>query len=83
MGIRGDLLAVPLSFIAQLAAIGAKPDGITRRAPGCTSRLPPQAPFQPVEGPLCPLVWTLLFPFLALIVQYISILRGWCQALKP
>ena len=68
MGIRGDLLAVPLSFIAQLAAIGAKPDGITRRAPGRTSRRPAVSPLAAGEGLSLSVGWDATFPFSALIV---------------
>ena len=72
-------IAVPLSFLTCLAAIGAKPDGITRRAPGRTSHPPTEAPFQPMKGSLCLLGRTLLFRSSRFTSQYIIIAWRLCQ----
>ena len=60
-------VAVPLSFITQGARDAGRTEGFhIPRAPGRTSQLPPQARFQPLARPLCPLGGLLLFPFIAL-----------------
>ena len=53
-GIRGDLLAVPLSFLTQRAGNGAHPGGIARRAPGRTWRPPSPGPLAASGGPSLP-----------------------------
>ena len=80
LGIRGDKIAVPLSFLTFPAAIGAEPGAITPRAPGCTSHLAAAGPLSAGEGPSLFVGWALLFPFLALVTEYyISISPRWCQ----
>ena len=66
--IRGDQLAVPLSFFTQLAFIGTKPGGITRRAPGRTSRLAGPGSLSAGEAPSLSAGQAVTFPFFALIV---------------
>ena len=51
MGIRGDVIAVPLSFLACRTGNEVHSGGITRRAPGRTSRLPAAGPLSAGEGP--------------------------------
>ena len=50
-GIRGDVIAVPLSFLACRTGNEVHSGGITRRAPGRTSRLPAAGPLSAGEGP--------------------------------
>ena len=50
-GIRGEFLAVPLSFLTFPAAIGAEPGAITPRAPGRTSHPASPGPLSAGEGP--------------------------------
>ena len=49
--IRGDVIAVPLSFLACRTGNEVHSGGITRRAPGRTSRLPAAGPLSAGEGP--------------------------------
>ena len=49
--IRGDVIAVPLSFLACRTGNEVHSGGITRRAPGRTSRLPAEGPLSAGEGP--------------------------------
>lgn len=80
MGIRGDKIAVPLSFLTFPAAIGAEPEAITPHAPGCTSHLAAAGPLSAGEGPSLFVGWALLFPFLALVTgHYIIISPQLCQ----
>ena len=49
--IRGDIIAVPLSFLACRTGNEVHSGGITRRAPGRTSHLPAAGPLSAGEGP--------------------------------
>ena len=50
MGIRGDKIAVPLSFFTRQTNNGVNPGGITRRAPGRTSHPAAADPLSAGEG---------------------------------
>ena len=54
-------------IFTPLAGIGAKPGGITRRAPGRTSRPPAGGPLSAGEGPSLSVGKNATFPFPALI----------------
>ena len=64
-GIRGDVIAVPLSFLACRTGNEVHSGGITRRAPGRTSRLPAAGPLSAGEGPSLFFGANATFPFTA------------------
>ena len=79
-GIRGDNSRFHSHFSLDRPLSGPNRRPLRPALPDALHAPPPQAPFQPVKGPLCPLAGTLLFPFLALVTShYISILPGRCQ----
>ena len=82
-GIRGDKIAVPLSFFTHTANIGAEPGGITRRAPGRTSHPAAAGPLSAGEGPSLFFAVDATLPFLALTGHYIIIPRPGCQVQAP
>ena len=63
--IRGDVIAVPLSFLACRTGNEVHSGGITRRAPGRTSRLPAAGPLSAGEGPSLFFGANATFPFTA------------------
>ena len=82
-GIRGDKIAVPLSFFTHPASIGADPGGITRRAPGRTSHPAAAGPLSAGEGPSLFFDTDATLPFLALTGHYIIIPQSGCQVQAP
>ena len=55
MAREAAVTAVPLSFLTQMPVTWANRGRLCPRAPGRTSRTPPQVCFQPTAHPLCPL----------------------------
>ena len=75
-------LAVPLSFFTQRPVSGPDRAALPAALPDALHIPPPQAPFQPVKGPLCSLTWTLLFRSSRLQVSILSFL-GLCVKSAP
>ena len=67
-GMRGEKIAVPLSFITQWGPFTqGRAEGICiPRAPGRTFRAASQGGLQPVTAPLLEKLWRVLFPIVAL-----------------
>ena len=67
-GMRGEKIAVPLSFITQWGPFTqGRAEGVCiPRAPGRTFRTASQGGLQPVTAPLLEKLWRVLFPINAL-----------------
>ena len=67
-GMRGEKIAVPLSFITQWGPFTqGRAEGVCiPRAPGRTFRAALQGGLQPVTAPLLEKLWRVLFPINAL-----------------